>query len=200
VAVTGIFGGAFDPPHNGHVAFVRDARRRFPLDRLVILVSADPGHKSVHLAPEIRLDLARLAFPGAEVELDEHPRTVDSLRARRLDDPLFLIGADEFCDFLDWKDPDGVLDLSRLAVGTRPGYPQGRIDHVLEGLRRPDRVEFFEIEPVPVASRDLRARLERDEPVDDLVPPAVADEIRRLGLYRPGGYTERAISARTEEH
>jgi nicotinate-nucleotide adenylyltransferase len=200
VGVTGIFGGAFDPPHNGHVALVRDAQRRFALDRLVILVSADPGHKTVHLAPEVRLDLARAAFPGAQVELDEHPRTVDMLRARRFDDPLFLIGADEFRDFLDWKDPEGVLDLTRLAVGTRPGYPQGPIEHVLEGLGRPDRVEFFEIEPVPVASRDLRARLERGEQVDDLVPAAVADEIRRLGLYRPGGYTECAISARTEEH
>jgi nicotinate-nucleotide adenylyltransferase len=188
--MTGIFGGAFDPPHNGHVAFVRDARRRFPLDRLVILVSAAPGHKAVHLAPAVRLALARAAFPGEEVELDEHARTVDMLHDRHFDDPLFLMGADEFCDFPRWKDPNGVLELAHLGVGTRPGYPPGRIETVLSQLDRPERVEFFEIEPVPAASRELRARIARWEPVDGLVPDAVAAELARLGLYRPGGYTE----------
>jgi nicotinate-nucleotide adenylyltransferase len=187
--VTGLFGGAFDPPHNGHVAFVRAAESTFPLERLLILVSANPGHKPVYLDPRVRLALARAAFPASEVELDEHSRTVDTLRARRLDNPIFLIGADEFCDFVAWKDPDGVLELTRLGVGTRPGYPRGRIENVLAQLRRPEQVDFFEIEPVPVSSRELRARLERGEPVDELVPAAVADEIRRLGLYRSRGYT-----------
>ena len=108
----------------------------------------------------------------------------DTLRARRWDDPMFLIGADEFADFLDWKDPNGVLELAQLAVATRPGYPRERLDRVLERLERPDRVRFFEIEPVPVASRDVRDRVARGEPVDDLVPPAVAAEMAKLGLYR----------------
>jgi nicotinate-nucleotide adenylyltransferase len=198
--MTGLFGGAFDPPHNGHVAFVRDARRRFPFERLVVIVSANPGHKRVHLAPDCRLELARLAFPADEVVLDDHARTVDMLRARRYPDPLFLVGADEFCDFPQWKDPDGVLELTRLAVGTRPGYPRGRIESVLATLKRPDRVEFFDTEPVPVASREIRARAEAGEPLDGLVPPAIADEIARLGLYRGDGYTATEIGGRTEEH
>jgi nicotinate-nucleotide adenylyltransferase len=187
VGMTGLFGGAFDPPHNGHVAFVRDARRRFPLERLVILVAAAPGHKEVQISPQHRLALARAAFPEDEVVLDDHARTVDLLRSRPFDEPIFLIGADEFCDFPQWKDPDGVLELTRLGVGTRPGYPRGRVESVLDRLKRPDRVEFFEIEPVPVASREIRARLATGEPVDGLVPPAVADEIARLGLYGRDG-------------
>jgi len=198
--MTGLFGGAFDPPHNGHVAFVRDARRRFLFDRLVILVAASPGHKRVHLDPQRRLELARLAFSDDEVVLDDHARTIDMLRARRYPEPIFLIGADEFCDFPQWKDPDGVLELTRLGVGTRPGYPRGRIESVLGTLKRPDRVEFFDIEPVPVASRDIRARAAAGEPLDGLVPQPVADEIARLGLYRGGGYTETRIGRRTEEH
>ena len=97
---------------------------------------------------------------------------------------MFLVGADEFCDFLDWKDPNGVLELAPVAVGTRPGYPPERLDGVLERLARPDRVRFFELEPVPIASREVRERVARGEPIDDLVPPAVAAEIERLGLYR----------------
>ena len=97
---------------------------------------------------------------------------------------MFLIGADQFCEFLEWKDPDGVLELARLGVATRPGYPRERLDRVLEGLARPDRVRFFEIEPLPIASRDVRDRVARGEPIDDLVPPAVAEAIAELGLYR----------------
>ena len=52
-----------------------------------------------------------------------------------------------------------MLELTRLGVATRPGYPEGRIQSVLDRLDHPERVEFFEIEPHPVASRDLRERL-----------------------------------------
>ena len=106
------------------------------------------------------------------MRLDDHARTVDLLRDERFDDPLFLIGADEFCDFPDWKDPNGVLELTRLAVATRPGYPEGRIQSVLDRLDHPERVEFFEIEPHPVASRDLRERLRRGQSLDGARPGA----------------------------
>jgi nicotinate-nucleotide adenylyltransferase len=181
---TGLLGGTFNPPHNGHVALLRAAEEQLGLDDVAVLAAARPGHKRVELDAETRLRLARAAFPEHRVELDEHERTVDTLRAGRWDDPLFLLGADEFCDFLEWKDPNGVLELAQLAVATRPGYPRDRLDRVLERLERPERVRFFEIEPVPIASRDVRERVARGEPVDDLVPPAVAAEIAKLGLYR----------------
>jgi nicotinate-nucleotide adenylyltransferase len=184
--VTCLLGGAFDPPHDGHVALLRDARAHFGFERVVVLVVADPGHKEVSTDASVRLALARAAFPGEEVELDPHPRTIDMLRERPLADPVFLVGADQFADFLTWKDPDGVLELARLGVATRPGYPRERLEQVLAELARPDRVSFFEIEPVDVSSSDIRARVARGKPIDGLVPPAVAVEIERHGLYRSG--------------
>ena len=77
-----------------------------------------------------------------------------------------------------------MLERARLAVATRPGVAQERLDGVLERLRRPDRVVFFDIEPNPAASRDVRAIAAAGEPLDGLVPPAVAALIERLGLYR----------------
>jgi nicotinate-nucleotide adenylyltransferase len=182
----GVFGGAFDPPHVGHVELASRGVDRFDLDRLLIRVVEDPGHKDVDTAPQIRLFLAELAFAPldeAEVSLDPFSRTVDSLAALALDDPLFLVGADEFADFLGWKDPGKVLELARLGVATRPGIDRAGLDAILASLDRPDRVSFFEIEPLPVSSSDIRRRAAAGESIDGLVPPAVEAEMARLGLY-----------------
>ena len=187
----GLFGGSFDPPHRGHVELVRRAKEELGLERVVVLVSADPGHKHVETPADVRLRLARTAFPDDEVVLDEHARTVDTLRAHpEWDDPVFLIGADEFSDFLSWREPEEVLRRTRLAVATRPGFPRERLDAVLAQLEHPERVRFFDLDPTPLASRDLRARLAAGEDVTDEVPPAVAEILARESLYsRIAGYT-----------
>jgi nicotinate-nucleotide adenylyltransferase len=167
------------------VELANAARRHFHLPRLIVLVTAAPGHKRVELPAATRLELARAAFPDDDVRLDDHPRTVDLLRDCHWLDPLFLIGADEFCDFLAWKEPDEVLRLARLGVATRPGFPRERLQTVLDRLEAPGRVSFFPIEPHAIASRDLRARVASGAPLDDLVPAAVAALIRKRGLYRP---------------
>jgi nicotinate-nucleotide adenylyltransferase len=185
VGVTGLFGGAFDPPHAGHVELAREAKRHFGLERLVVLVAASPGHKEVETPPAVRLELARAAFPDDDVRLDRHARTVDLLREGEWTEPLFLIGADQFRDFLSWKEPEEVLRLARLGVATRPGYPRGELDAVLARLAQPERVELFEIPPHEVASKDVRAQAAAGKPLDGLVPAAVAELIAARGLYRP---------------
>jgi len=173
----GLFGGAFDPPHNGHVALVDAAEAAFGFDRLLVLVSEDPGHKRTYAPAEARLQLASAAFPGREAELDPFARTVDMLRARRFDDPVFLIGADQFAAFGSWKEPDAVLELARLGVATRPGYP-------LPSNCRSDRVSLFDIPEIDATSTGVRRRVAAGEPIDDLVPETVGAVIDELGLYR----------------
>jgi nicotinate-nucleotide adenylyltransferase len=175
----GLFGGAFDPPHNGHVALAQTGARELDLDEVLVLVSADPGHKHVETPAATRLELARAAFPDLQVSLDDHARTVDLLRAHsEWNDAVFLIGADQFCDFLSWKEPDEVLRRARLGVATRPGYPSEEIEEVLLQLNAPERVLFFELDPQPIASSELREQLAREA-----VPPAVWAIIERDGLY-----------------
>jgi nicotinate-nucleotide adenylyltransferase len=180
-----LYGGAFDPPHLGHVAVADAARERFGAERLVVLVSERPAHRAVRASAEDRLALARAAFPRDDVRLDLHPRTVELLRDEAFDDPVFVVGADQFRSFLDWSEPDEVLELTRLGVATRPGFPRDELEHVLAELARPERVIFFEIEPNPAASTDVRARAAAGEPLDELVPAAVVSLIRERGLYRP---------------
>jgi nicotinate-nucleotide adenylyltransferase len=184
----GVFGGAFDPPHVGHVELARAGIAHFGLERLLVRVVEEPGHKDVGTPAPVRLSLARLAFGGldrADVSLDPFARTVDSLVALALADPVFLVGADEFAGILSWKDPERVLDLARLGVATRPGVDCARLDRVLGLLGRPGRVAFFEIEPLPVSSSDIRARVAAGKPIGGLVSAPVEAEITRLRLYRP---------------
>ena len=182
----GLYGGSFDPPHRGHVELARRAKEELGLDSLHVLVSADPGHKHVVTPADVRLRLARAAFPDDEVSLDDHPRTIDLLRAHPdWTDPFLVIGADQFRDFLTWKEPAEVLRRVRLAVATRPGFPRAELEPVLARLEQPERVTFFEIEPIPVASHALRERLAQGEEIGPEVPPAVAELIRSEGLYFP---------------
>jgi nicotinate-nucleotide adenylyltransferase len=181
---TGILGGIFDPPHNGHLALARAALGRLPIDRLIVLVAADPGHRETVADADSRLRLAEAAFADlpAEVGLDEHAFTVDAVRGGRFGDALFVVGADEGAAFPTWKEPDEVLRWVRLAVGTRSGYPPPDLE------RYGDRVLSFELDSPGVSSSDVRARLSRGEPVTGLIPEAVVREIEERGLY---GYTDR---------
>jgi nicotinate-nucleotide adenylyltransferase len=181
--VTGILGGTFDPPHNGHVALARAALEHLPIDRLIVLVAASPGHREVFAPAEGRLRLAKAAFEGLadEVLLDNNAFTVDAVRDGRFGEAFFIVGADEGAAFPSWKEPDGVLRWVRLAVGTRSGYPPPDLD------RYGDRVVAFWLASPPIASSDLRERAARGESLEDLVPPAVEAAIRESGLYR--GYT-----------
>ncbi len=182
----GVLGGAFNPPHLGHLALAQAAIARFQLDRLLVRVVEDPGHKEVATSARIRVALTRIAFGEvkvAEVDPDPHARTIDSLRALALEDPLFLIGADEFAAFLSWQEPDLILELARLGVATRPGVERSALDEVLAALEHPERVELFEIEPLPISSWEIRRRVAAGESITGLVQPAVEREILSLGLY-----------------
>ena len=157
----GLFGGAFDPPHRGHVELARRAKEELGLDAVVVLVSARPGHKAVETPAEVRLELARAAFPDDDgvarrACADGRSAARASGVGRRL---VFVIGADEFAT--------SSRGRSRTRCCGACGSPsrRGRASRA-SGSRRcwPARRSrsacvFFEIEPMPVASRELRERL-----------------------------------------
>ncbi len=190
----GLLGGTFDPPHNGHVALARRAIEALGLERLIVVVVGEAPHKPVDTDAETRFRLAEAAFAGIPgVELSRHELdgdgpsyTVDTARwaAERYGDVLFVVGADEFADFPGWREPQTILDAVRLAVATRPGTDRACVDAAETRLARPDRIVEFELDPLPIASRDVRDRVGRGERIDELVPDAVEQLIDELGLYR----------------
>ena len=184
MSCVGLLGGTFNPPHNGHVLLAGTAKRHFDLDPLRVHVSANPPHKRVDVDVETRLRLARLAFANDTVVRDDNPYSIDTVMGYG-DDAIFLVGADQFAKFLTWREPDEILAHVRLGVATRPGYPSEKLDAVLSELRRPERVELFDMEPIPISSSDIRRLAAEGGDLSNLVPPPVAEEIERLGLYRP---------------
>ena len=110
------------------------------------------------------------------VELEEHRYTVDALEAREYGDPIFLLGADELADLPTWKEPERVLELARLGVAARPGYPPATAS---------DRIEIFELEPHGrLVERDSRARRAAASRSTASSSPKSPAYIAEHGLYR----------------
>ena len=192
----GIFGGTFDPVHDGHVNPVARAAERFGLERVLWI----PARLSPHtgLAPtDARHRVAMLALATAGRtdwtisfdELDREPPsyTVDTLRAlsaRFLRDELWLLmGTDALASFGRWKDPGEIVRLARIAAFHREPFVGDRVSvPEVEGLV--NRLEVFDGGSFKISSTDLRGDLARGVSPAGRVPEPVAEYITKQGLYR----------------
>lgn len=191
---TGLLGGTFDPPHNGHLELARAALRELELDRLLVMVAGRPPHKETRTDAKTRYRLASAAFeelPDVALPRDELDRigpgyTVDTVQdlERRFDDLVVVVGGDMFAGYPTWREPERILEHARLAVAARPGTSPQDFDEVLGQLERPDRIAFFDMPPVDISASEVRRRVAAGEEYAHLVPPPVAQLIAELGLYR----------------
>ena len=132
----GLFGGTFNPVHFGHLRTVLEVRERFGLDRVYLIPSAMPPHKSEAgiASPSDRLEMIRRAvandadFVVSDVELKRTgpSYTIDTLSffadVLPKTDPCFLIvGLDAFLEIHTWKDFRGIMTRIPLIVMGRPG-------------------------------------------------------------------------------
>ena len=187
----GVFGGAFDPPHVGHLVVAQDVIEALDLDLLLIVPSARPPHRDAVLDAEQRLELARAVFdddPRIEVSDVEFHRpgpswTVDTLREiRRRWDPaalVLVIGVDQYRSFDSWRDPERILELAELAVMPRNG----------EFPREDPRYPFVAVPVtrVDVSSTRVRDRLSAGRSVRYLVPGSIRERLEEIWSNRGVG-------------
>jgi nicotinate-nucleotide adenylyltransferase len=212
VAALGILGGTFNPPHIGHLVCAQEARSQLGLDRVVLMPVHTPPHKEAagDPGPEARLALCRAAIgDDPELELSEleierggPSYTIDTLRvlhgSREGDDLTFIVGGDMASSLPDWREPEAVLELARLAVAERDEHRRHEIAERIAALRgAAERVVFFAMPRLDISSSDVRRRIADGRPIRWLVPAAVADEIEHRGLYgapsgKAGGTAERS--------
>jgi nicotinate-nucleotide adenylyltransferase len=193
----GILGGAFNPPHIGHLVCAQEAVLQLELDRVTFVPTGQAPHREIEQDPggEARLVLCVLAvgdderFSVSRVELDrEGPSyTADTLRdlhERSPDDELVLIlGGDQAAALPTWHQPEEVLSLASVAVVHRTGFHREQVAVKIASLRGARHVRFFDMPRVDVSSSLVRHRAARGKPIRYLVPDKVARYIADNGLY-----------------
>lgn len=190
----GLFGGSFDPVHAAHVALARAALEALTLDELRWIPAGQAWQKTRTLtAPAQREAMIRLAIAGeprfvldrCDIERGGPSYTVDTVAALRAREPgarLFLIiGADQYAGLHSWHRWRDLLASVTLAVANRPGPVPAPAPEVREQARQTVPLPMLDI-----SSTVIRAKVARGEPIDALVPPAVARYIGQHSLYREG--------------
>jgi len=223
VARIGILGGAFNPPHLGHLALACHARDELHLGRVLLMPTHTSPHKPIEEdpGPGHRLRMCSLLVEHAEalsscaLEVDRGGAsfTVDTLRAIHTTHPeaqlTLIVGADTARTLPSWRQPARVLELADLAVGARSGSTREQVlESIAElgassgaGVRPPGGalgsvVSFLDMPMVEISSSMARGRVARGEPIEDLVGRGVARYVADHRLYEGGPLARRGAVRR----
>jgi len=186
----GIFGGTFNPVHNGHMSVAKEAIERLSLDNIVFVPAYIPPHKDTTelISADDRYEMIELAigdnedFHISRFEIDRKKRSysIETIAHFKEIYPLdaklyFLIGADSSQELSEWKDIDKLLGLCKFVVFDRPGFDK-RLDY--------PNVESLDITGVDISSTRVRENLKSNKSITGLVPKQVEDYIISHNLYR----------------
>jgi len=192
-----VLGGAFNPPHVGHLLLAREAAAQLGLDRVLLVPTGEAPHKQIEddPGPRVRLRMTELAAEGEEgvdasaIEVDRPGPSYSYLTLEQLrdEDPArdltFLMGADVAAGLPSWKRPERVVELARLGIATRPGVDPADVAASLDALGAADRAEMIAMPRCDASSTTVRERAAAGEPLQGLVPEAVAEMIETEGIY-----------------
>jgi nicotinate-nucleotide adenylyltransferase len=197
VARLGIFGGTFDPIHNGHLLIAEEFREQLQLDRVLFLPAGQPPHKIGRPISPIhhRLAMLHLAIRGepafgvsyVDVQRSGPCYTADSLAILRAqypgDELFFLMGEDSLADLPNWHDPNRIAAQAILAVALRPGVTIDleRVIAAVPAAR--DRILLIRAPLIQIAASDIRRRVAAGHTIRYHVPREVEDYIYRHRLY-----------------
>jgi nicotinate-nucleotide adenylyltransferase len=197
----GILGGAFNPPHVGHLVCAQEALVQLELEKVVFMPVGHAPHRELADDPgaEARLEMvelaagddARFAISRAELDRPGPSYTADTLRDLKEKSPdgeLFLIlGGDQAAALPSWHEPESVLSLATVAVVERSNWSRNAIAITI-GRRLPgaERIRYLDMPIVQISSSSIRRRVAEGLPIRYLVPDKVASYIGANRLYRAG--------------
>ena len=196
----GVFGGAFDPPHNAHVALAQTALTELELDALHVIPTGQAWHKARTLtASEHRLAMTRLAFqdmPRVVVDDREIKRagptfTIDTLQALQTENPgaqlYLMMGADQFAAFKQWHQWREILNIAIICIAARARFDwaKGLFDDEKE---LQNSVLTLQMPQMTVSATKIRqlisSGLGENQAIADLLPRPVASYIAQHQLYK----------------
>ncbi len=195
---TAIFGGTFDPIHNGHLAAARAAADGFRIDRVLFIPAGNPPHKrrlpeadyedrlgmvELACAEDPRFVASRLEEPSKATRPHYSVDTIQHLRRKIGPDErlYFILGADAFAEFPLWYRRQDVAREVEFLVVSRPGSDVSTSQSNEPAVR----AIFLKDIAVPISSTELRSLLHSGGETAEWLAPAVARYIRERHLYSP---------------
>lgn len=194
----GIFGGTFDPPHNGHIRLAESALLQLELHRLLWVLTSDPPHKK-----DQRITSLEHRLLMSEMILNDHPRlelsrvdidrpgphyALDTVRAIRLDHPkaviIYIMGGDSLLDLPSWYRPEEFIQAcDEIGVMHRPENPTDTsiLETILPGLK--EKIHRLDAPLVEISSSEIRQKIAAGEEIKDLLPASVYNYIKINHLY-----------------
>ena len=201
----GLFGGSYNPIHNGHLIVARSVLETLRLDRILILPSRTPPHKTedTSLAPAAdRAAMANLAIkdePG--FDFSDHDLTCEGpsytlntiSHFRALAGPeaelFWIVGADSLLELHTWYRVSDLAASCRIVTAVRPGFTPGQLPDLRRMLDADtvDRLlaDVLETPNIDISSTDIRRRVAEGKSIRYLVPEPVEAYIHKHGLYQP---------------
>ena len=187
----GIFGGTFDPVHNGHLITAVAVKELRSLDKIIFIPSFIAPHKIDRLSssPLHRIEMLKKAIKGIpyfdysdfEIKKEGISYTIDTLKflQNKYDDIELIIGYDNLLEFSTWKDPDEILKMIKLVVLKRKVQNEPVVKDKFYYAS-----EIIETPTIEISATAIRERVRNNLPINFLVPDAVMEYINYFNLYK----------------
>lgn len=196
----GIMGGTFNPIHYGHLFLAENAYEQMGLDQILFMPSNNPPHKKVKdiVSNEHRKTMVHMAikdnphFTLSTIELEREGTTytADTLAILAREQPdtefYFLVGADSFFSFPNWKNPERILELCTLVVFDRDHVEQEKMENQLKYLTSTypgAKISLLEMPTIQISSKMIRERIANNKSIRYYVPIDVMAYIEKHNLY-----------------
>lgn len=188
----GLFGGTFNPVHNGHLYIAEQAREQCKLDEVVFIPNNIPPHKKIDeiFTPHQRECMVQLAIMDnynfkldtREIDKGGVSYAVDTVKFMKLKKPedtlFFILGLDEYREFDTWKDYKIILQMCKLIIANRARTFSINIDpddEIWESVEK-----FIDDDTMDISSTQVRNNIELNKSIRYLVPDSVIEYIRNL--------------------
>jgi len=211
--IIGVFGGTFDPVHNGHVLTISELLEKLPFEKILVIPNFQPPHKeSSQVSYKHRYEMARIAFkdiPKTMVDSREYLRESPSYAIQTVQEVLseeekarvvMIVGSDSFVDIHSWYKWKELINLVDFVIMKRPDMPLSKnkkakdlisVRRFKKDLFENSKLNIFEIEVTPfkISSSSIREKITEGKKIDHLVNTLVEEYIKEHGLYGAESFT-----------
>jgi len=192
----GIFGGTFDPPHNGHLALAEAAKEALGLDEVIFMPAyrnplkakgrSTPAKHRLEMVKRLVAGRPGMAVSDSEVSRGGPSYAIDTLSELQHVQPgeyWFILGSDALKSLPQWKQPERLLKICRLAAAVRP--PQDPKEVLMRfPAEVKNVVDIVEMKPIELSASDLRDKVARGQSISQWVPKTVLQYIEDQKLYK----------------